>query len=391
VSAALPTLQFQSRPGLIDLAWGHPDPALLPVAALRAAAETALAHYGPEALAYGAPAGPGPLRAWLRDYLAQTEDRPLSGDEILITAGASEGLDQLCTLCTRPGDIVLVEAPSYHLAARILRDHPVELVAVPADEQGLRVDAVAERCAALRRAGRPARLLYTIPTFNNPTGRSLSGERRRALTALAAEAGLLIVEDDVYRALAYDEPAPPSLWSLAPPGTVARLGSFSKTLAPGLRLGWLTADAALVARLADSGLRDSGGGVNHFTALVVAALCAAGEYDANVARLRLAYRERRDALLAALAEYLPAGTRWTRPGGGFFVWVTLPKGRDASALHAAAAAAGVGYLPGARFFLEAPQPETLRLAFTLFDAEPLAEAARRLGQALTPRPRPRPV
>jgi 2-aminoadipate transaminase len=378
----LRTIQLVRRPGIIELGWGHPDAALLPVAEIGHAAATALGRAGAEALTYGADAGAGPLLAWLRERIGRTEGRAPAPDEITITGGISEALDQICTLYARPGDVVLVESPTYHLAVRILRDHPLELIPVPADEAGLRLDLLAATIDRLRRAGRPPRLLYTVPTFHNPTGVSLSAERRAALLKLAADEDLLILEDDAYRELAYDGPAPPSLWSGAPGGTVARMGSFGKSLAPGLRLGWLTADAALVRRLVGGGLRDSGGGPNHFAAMVVAAFCEAGLFEAQVARLRAAYRARRDALLAALAEHLPPGAAWQRPAGGYFIWVTLAEGQDAEALLPRAEAAGVAFLPGTRFYMDGGGQNALRLAFTLYGPEDLAEAARRLGEGL---------
>jgi DNA-binding transcriptional MocR family regulator len=221
-----------------------------------------------------------------------------------------------------------------------------------------------------------------VPTFHNPTGACLAPERRRALVELAAEEGFLIVEDDVYRELAYDAPAPPSLWRLAPPGVVARLGSFAKTLAPGLRLGWITAHPADVARITGGGLLDSGGGLNHFTAVTVGAVCTSGDFDAQVARLRAAYRERRDALAGALREHLPPGCELQAPGGGFFQWVRLPAGLDAAELLPHAEAAGVAYIPGARFHLDGGGANTLRLAFSLYPPAELREAARRLGMAV---------
>ncbi len=375
--------QLVIRPGIIELSWGQPDAKLLPAAKLSRAAEVALAEAGADALAYGANSGPGTLLAWLRARIERTEGRVVAADEIVITADNSEALDQICTLGTRPGDAVLVESPTYHLAARILRDHPLELIPAPVDGEGLNVEAVAAALAALRRAGRQARLLYTIPTFHNPTGVTLSAERRQALVGLAAAEGVLIVEDDVYRELAYDAPAAPSLWSLAPPGTVARLGSFAKSLAPGVRLGWITGPASLVQRIVNSGLRDSGGGANHFAAMVVAAFCGLGLYDDHVAELRAAYRARRDALLGALAAHLPPGVNFTRPGGGFFVWVTLPPGLEAGPLLAVAEAAGLSYIPGSNFHLDGQGRNTLRLAFSLFPPDDLAEGGRRLGQVLS--------
>jgi len=375
----LPTIQLMRRPGIIELGWGHPNAALLPVDGMRQAAAAALDRWGADALNYGADQGAGPLLAWLSDRIAHAEGRTPAPDEIMITGGVSQALDQICTLCAQPGDIALVESPTYHLAIRILRDHPLELISIPADEHGLRIDALAETMAKLRRAGRRARLLYCVPTFHNPTGTSLQSERRAALVALAAAEQLLIIEDDVYRELSYDGPAPPSLWSLAPPDTVVRLGSFAKSLAPGVRLGWLTAGPKVAGRLIGSGLLDSCGGVNHFTSLMVTAFCASGQFDQQIAQLRASYRARRDALLAGLAAYLPPSCTWTTPGGGFFVWVRLPEGMDAAALLPRAEAAGLSYLPGVRFHSAGGGINTLRLAFSLYDPDELVEAARRLG------------
>ena len=375
----LPTIQLIRRPGIIELGWGHPNAALLPVDGMRQAAAHALDRWGADALNYGADQGAGPLLAWLSDRIARTEGRAPDPDEIMITGGVSQALDQICTLCTQPGDIALVESPTYHLAIRILRDHPLELISIPADEHGLRIDALAETIAELRRTGRRPRLLYCVPTFHNPTGASLQAERRAALVELAAAEQMLIIEDDVYRELSYDGPTPPSLWSLAPPDMVVRLGSFAKSLAPGVRLGWLTAGPRVAGRLIGSGLLDSGGGVNHFTSLMVTAFCASDQYDQQIARLRTAYRTRRDALLAGLAAHLPPSCTWTTPGGGFFVWVRLPEGMDAAALLPRAEAAGVAYLPGALFHSGGGGTNTLRLAFSLYDPDELIEAARRLG------------
>jgi 2-aminoadipate transaminase len=367
----LPIVQLVHRPGILDLGWGHPDPAALPVAALRRATDATLTRYGADALAYGAERGPGPLIEWICTRLAHIDARPPDPAEVLITSGASQALDLLCTLMTAPGDTVLVESPTYHLAVRILRDHPLHLVAVPSDADGIDVEALT---TILK--------LYFVPTYHNPTGACLSLERRRALAMIAAEHRFVLVEDDVYRELSYDAPAPPSVWSIAPPGAVVRIASFSKSLAPGLRLGYLTADASLTRRLIGSGLLDSGGGVNPFTALTVAEVCATGDFEATVTRLRAMYRERRDALAQSLRMYLPPGCRFTVPGGGFFQWVELPEGVDAATLLPRAEQTGVSYLPGSRFYLDAARSNTLRLSFSLYPPHQLTEAARRLGEAL---------
>ncbi len=378
----LSDLHATLRPGLIDLGLGHPDPALLPLDAIRRASAQAIARYGAHALGYGYAAGPGPLRDWLRERIAHQEGRAPAGDEIAITGGISHALDQLVTLCTQPGDVVLVESPTYHLAMRILRDRPLKLVAVPGDEHGPQPNALAERIADLKRRGERPRLLYAVPTFNNPTGLCWRDDVRAAMVALAKREGILIVEDDAYRELAYDGAAPTSLWSIAPSGVVARLGSFSKSLAPGMRVGWITAGRDLIARIASSGLLDSGGGPNQFAAMVVAAYCEDGEFDPQVARFREAYRARRNALVQALKAQLPAGCTVHGPAGGFFVWVTLP-GASAQRLLPMAERMGVSFMPGHKFFCDGRDgDDSLRLAFTLYPPEQLEEAAERLGQAI---------
>jgi 2-aminoadipate transaminase len=377
----VPVIQLDLRPNMLEFGWGHPPLDLLPVEAMQRAAAATLARHRGAALTYGNEAGPGTLIEWLAARIGQQEGITPAADELLITGGNSHALDQILTLCTKPGDTVLVESPTYHLAVRILRDHPVRLVAIPTDQEGLVVDALAERLADLRRTGVRPRLLYTIPTFHNPTGHCLSLARRQVLVELAANTNLLLVEDDVYRELAYDEPAPPSLWSLAP-AQVIRMGSFSKSLAPGLRLGWLTAERRRIAQFVQGGLLDSGGGINHFTALVVAELCANGDFDRQVARLCAAYRTQRDTFLAALSEHLPAGASWQRPGGGFFVWVTLSAGLDSATLLPNAEREGVSFLPGTRFFLDGQKSNALRLAFSLYPPVDLREGARRLGRVL---------
>jgi len=380
----LPIVQFVARPGIIDLGWGHPDPELLPTEGLREAASRVFDRYGPDALAYGYAAGPGPLIEWLCRHLGVIDGRAPTPDSVLVTAGNSHALDQVATLLTQPGDCVLVESPTYYLALRILRDHGLELVAVPSDAEGLRVDTLATTTAALRRQGHRVPLLYCVPTFNNPTGISLSPERRRRLVELAAETGLVIVEDDVYRELAYDGPPPPSLWSLGLPGTVVRLGSFSKSLAPGLRAGYLTANKGIVDRFRDAGLLDSGGGVSHFPSLLVAEFARTGEYEANVERLRATYRERRDALVATLSAAVDREAAWQRPAGGYFIWLTLAHGEDARALLKRAESAGTSFMLGETFYVEPEQGDgrSLRIAFTRYPTPTLGEAARRLGSAI---------
>ena len=336
-------------------------------------------------LCYGAVQGPGSLIRQLCAWLGQREGRAIPQERMFIAGGLSQGLDLLCTLYTRPGDAILVDSPTYHLALRVFRDHGLELIPVAGDADGLRPDALADALARLHREHRQARFLYLVPNFGNPTGATLPLARRQAIAALAQEAGLTILEDDVYRHLWFDAPPPPPLSDLAP-DHVIRLGSFSKLLAPGLRVGWLIAPPEVVRRCADSGLLDSGGGVSVTSRRTWwrrswSWVC----FDAHVEMLRAAYRARRDLFCAALARHLPDGCQWQAPGGGFFVWVRLPEGVDAAALLPQAEAAGVSYVPGARFCADGGGKSYIRLAFTLLSPEELEEGAKRLGAVLRQR------
>ncbi len=377
----LPDIQLTLRPGIIELGRGHPDLALLPGAALAQAATLALQQDN-AALAYGAEQGPGRLITQLCTRFEQMEGITPLPEHLCITGGISQALDMLCTLLTRPGDVVLIESPSYHLAPRIFRDHGLTLAPVPCDEQGIRLDLLETLHKTLTLQGRQPRLLYTVPTFNNPTGISLVSERRSALVSFAQHTGLTVVEDDAYRELWFDAPPPTPLYNLTPAGPVIRLGSFSKVLAPGLRLGWMLAAPDIVRGCVGSGLLDSGGGINHFTAHVVAAFLAEGLLEPHIATLRTNYRQRRDLLLGALARYLPDTCTWIPPLGGFFVWLRLPPAVHSAALLPQAEAAGVSYLPGVYCYTGGGGETHLRLACSLLSPADLEEGVRRLATVL---------
>ncbi|MET7399185.1 PLP-dependent aminotransferase family protein [Dactylosporangium sp. NPDC005572] len=364
----MPTIQYAGRPGVLDLSWGHPHPDALPVGDWAAATGAALREFGWQALAYGHEAGPAELAAWLCERLTVTDARAPVPAEVFVTAGASHALELLSTQLVEPGDVVLVDAPTYHLALRVLADRGAELVEVPPDP-----GALEEVVTRLRRAGRTVGLYYLVPTFTNPTGVSLPDPARRSLPVTADRLGLTVVEDDTYRELAYDGPAPPSLWALGDGAPVVRIGSFAKSVAPGLRLGWLTGPPGLVAALVRRGYVDSGGGVNHTVALTMAAFGRSGGFDRHVASVVRRYRGHRDALVAALhAE----GVACPVPAGGWFAW--LP---GAPALPAAEAA-GVSFLPGRVFFASGGPDDHVRLSFSMLGPADLAEAARRLAPLL---------
>lgn len=370
----LPVIQYVGAEGVLDLGWGHPDPTLLPIEAWARSTSEAVRAAGWTALTYGYATGPGPLLEWLTVHIGAVDGRAPEPAELFVTAGASQGLELAATVLARPGDVVLVDSPTYHLALRVLADHGVELRAAPTDAEGIDPAATARLVGDLRAAGRQVPMLYTVPTFNNPSGASMPVPRRREL--VDALDGVTIVEDDTYRELAYDGPAPPSLWSLAPSGVV-RLGSFAKTVAPGLRLGYLTADASFVRRLASRGYVDSGGCVNHTSAMALAHFATSGGYEAHVSALREAYRQRRDALVAALRAAAP-GVEFAVPAGGWFLWLRVP---DAASLARRARERGVGLLSGERFHVDGGGRHHLRASFSMYGPADLAEAARRFARA----------
>jgi DNA-binding transcriptional MocR family regulator len=379
VIPARPITQFVSRPGILDLGWGHPAPDALPVAAWATATVSTLERYGSAALAYGHPHGPGPLVDWLIRRIGNTDPRGCAPAEMFITAGASHALDLLISMLTEPGDIVLVDAPTYHLALRVITDHGVDVLPAPTDIAGIEPEMTARLVGGVRRAGRRVRLLYTVPTYANPTGASLPEPRRRDLVDLARHEQLTIIEDDTYRELTYDGTVPRSLWSLASADEVVRIGSFAKTVAPGLRLGWINSDGALIDRLADRGYVDSGGGVNHTVALTMATFGESGAYDRHLAQIRPRYRGQRDALVDGLRDEVPDVTN---PAGGWFVWIRLPPGLSGCHLLPIAESHGVSFLDGGRFFPDGRGDDHVRLAFSMLAPADLTEAAHRFGAAL---------
>lgn len=377
------TVQFVERPGIIDLSLGQPDPVLLPVSDLQLATHATLDAYGPEAIGYGYPAGSGPLVEWVCERLAATDSRAPRPSEVLVTAGTSQALDQVMTLLCEPGDVVLVESPTYHLAVRIFRDHPVRLMAVPSDADGLSVDALEHLVAQLRQQGMAPRLLYTVPTHHNPTGQSLGLKHRIRIVDLAVREGITVVEDDAYRELAFEGLSPPSLWSLDPGSAVIRLGTFSKSIAPGLRVGFLTANKDIVARFANGGLLDSGGGNSHFVGMVVSTFGRSGAYARTVGRFVAAYAARLKALLDPLKESSLDDLSWTTPAGGYFTWLTFGEAIDTQQLLRTAEGLGTSFALGTNFYVNRDGGENCaRLAFTRYDEQSLHDAGRLIVRAI---------
>ncbi|MGW3181559.1 aminotransferase-like domain-containing protein [Kitasatospora sp. NPDC001119] len=366
-------LELTARPEVISFAGGLPAPELFDVAGLRAAYDHVLATAPHRVLQYSTTEGDPALRAAVAERLG-SRGLPTPADDLLVTSGSQQALTLVSTALLAPGDTVLVENPTYLAALQCFAFAGARVVPVPSDEDG--VDPVA--LARLVASERP-RLLYLVPNFQNPTGRTLPVERRRAVAEVAARHGLWIVEDDPYGELRFDGTPLPWIASLdAAADRTVLLGSLSKTMSPGMRLGWLRAPAELrracttVKQTTDlhSSTVDQAAAARYLTH---------ADLDAHLTRVRAAYRERRDALLDGLPHALPHGSTWNRPDGGMFVWVRLPDGHDATALLPRAAAHDVAYVPGAPFFADRPDPATLRLSFTGHPAEAIREGLTRLA------------
>ncbi|MGR4883262.1 PLP-dependent aminotransferase family protein [Streptomyces sp. LARHCF249] len=368
-------LALTERPGVISFAGGLPAPELFDTEGLRAAYDAAFAASARRALQYSTTEGAPELREAVARR-ATARGLPAGADDVLVTTGSQQALTLLTTTLVEPGDVVLVENPTYLAALQCFGMAGARVVAVPCDAQGLIPEALEEIVARDR-----PKLLYTVPTFQNPTGRTLPGARRAAVAEIAARRGLWLIEDDPYGELRYEGAEVP--WLAAHPGAedrTALLGSFSKIMAPGLRLGWLRAPAAL-RRAAVVAKQAADLHTSTVDQLAAAHYLAAVDLDAHVATVRTAYRARRDALLAGLAEALPAGSAWNRPEGGMFVWARLPEGHDATALLETALTHDVAFVPGSPFFTGAPDPRTLRLSFTTHTPEEITEGLARLGRA----------
>ena len=381
--ALLPSLLISIPEGVIDLGWGHPSPRLHPTDMLRRATDIVLADGAPIPLQYGATQGYGPLLHSLAEFLSAQDSytSPVSPQELFLTAGASQAIDHTTTLFTQTGDTVFVEEPTYYLIQSIFEDHGLKVVGVPTDNDGLRMDAL-EAMLADRSVPAP-KMLYIIPTYQNPSGSVLPADRRSKLVELAQQHGFLVLADEVYNLLHYGKPPPPPIASFdtSEEGCVISLGSFSKILGPGLRTGWLQARPPMIQRFATAGLTISGGGLNHFTSTLVHAVLEQGMLQDNIAILRSTYGERVSAMTAALRKHLGDVVDFTAPGGGYFFWLTFNDGTNTDALLPIAQEHGVNYRPGTAFSAQGAFTNAIRLAFALYEPDMLAEGIHRIAAA----------
>ncbi|MEU4039999.1 PLP-dependent aminotransferase family protein [Streptomyces collinus] len=367
-------LAVTARPEVINFAGGLPAPELFDQEGIAAAFREVLELTPAQALQYSTTEGEPALRTALAARVT-AQGLPTAPDDLLVTTGSQQALSLLATALIEPGDTVLVESPCYLAALQVFALAGARVVSVPGDEDG--VDPAALEEAVLRE--RP-KLLYLVPTFQNPTGRTMPAPRRRAVAAVAARQGVWIVEDDPYGELRYDGERVP--WIAAHPGAedrVVLLGSLSKVMAPGLRLGWLRAPAELRRACA---VAKQAADLHTPTVNQLAAARYLDVLDTHVARVRAVYGERRDAMLAGLPGALPEGSVWTRPEGGMFLWARLPDSYDTTALLPQVVRQDVAYVPGAPFYAADPDRSTLRLCFVTQTPQEIGEGLRRLGRGL---------
>jgi DNA-binding transcriptional MocR family regulator len=380
------TFDGAPAPGVINFGVGQPSPDLLPVDLLRTASADFMAHAHALELNYGERQGDEGFRTALAGFLTSSYEHPVSAGSLLVTGGNSQALDFICGHFAKEGDTVFIEEPSYFLAHRIFSDHGLQVVGIPMDEDGLIIDALVKKLAIHRPV-----LLYTIPSYHNPTGKTLSGERREALARLSLEHDFLVVADEVYQLLNYFDKPPAAMGTMTDRGNILSLGSFSKIMAPGLRLGWIQTSDGLMQRLLDTGVINSGGSFNHFTSHVVRHAIELGLQGSLLQHLRTSYGQRLETMDLALHRHLGSLAGWARPCGGYFFWLEFDRTVDTTELRTHAARFKTGFQPGAVFSCTGGLNNCLRLSFAHYGTDDIAEGVARLGALLIDLPHSRTV
>lgn len=385
-SAIRELFKLLGKPGIISFAGGFPDSAVFDVAGLRAASEHVLADDPGPALQYGATEGFDPLREQLAQVMATRGVRGVAAEDLIVTTGSQQALDLVGKVLVEPGQPAIVEAPTFLATIQCFRLYGADLISVPIDGDGVRVDEL----EALIKQHRP-RFVYLIPTFGNPSGAMLTRERRKRVLELAVQYETVVVEDDPYGELYFDAPPPPSLLALSHevPGSrdwLVHCGSLSKILSPGLRLGWMVAPPALLSR-AVMCKQFSDAHTSTFAQAVAARYLASGRLPASLRNARAIYGSRAGVMCQALRDKLGAAVDFVAPRGGFFVWARLTGAdggpRDSTALARTAVERGVAFVPGVPFFCTDPDSSTFRLSFATVGEDRIREGVDRLAMALT--------
>lgn len=371
------TTQANVPADIINFGIGQPSFDILPTELIHKAAEHRLSQRDPSYLNYGFEQGDGPLRNGLAQFLTDGYDLPVTAAQLLITVGASHAIDLICNNLTKPGDVIFVEEPTFFLILGLFRDYDLEIVPIPLNNGGIDIDVLEEKLARYQ-----PKFLYTIPSFQNPTSINLSQERRQKIVELSQQHDFLIVADEVYHLLNYTVVPPPSFAVFLDSERVFSIGSFSKILAPGLRLGWIHTSPKLMQRILQKGLLASGGGFNHFTSGIVRSVVELGWQKQFLDELKQIYQQRIEVLNKALHQHLPTTVKFNKPEGGYFFWLTLPEGIDGKRLLKTAVPHKVGFQPGVNFSSRGDFTNCIRLSFAFYHEAELIEGAQRLARAL---------
>ena len=375
-SAIRDIFKLLGKPGMISFAGGNPSNSALEPDVVRGLACEAIDRYGTNALQYGGTEGLPGLRAGIADYLRSTAGVRCTADNILPVQGSSQAFDLLLKALINPGDVILVESPTFLGAIQAMRIYKAQLVAMPMDEGGVIIEEVEK----LVQKHHP-KMMYIIPTFQNPTGRTLLLERRKALAEMAAKYGFVIAEDDPYRDLRYTGEALPSISSFDEEGWVVYMSSFSKYIAPGLRVGAAAVPHAGLLRKMVIGKQSSDVHSPILTQAIVELYLEKGLLPGHLDRICGEYRAQMEAMLEGFACF-PEGTKHTVPQGGLFVWAELPEGMNATDALNRAVAQNVAFVPGTHFYPEGGHENTLRLNFSMQTLERIREGMERLGRAI---------
>jgi 2-aminoadipate transaminase len=369
-------LSLAGATDVITFSGGFPDPATFPTEVLSGIAGELIARDAAVALQYSATEGLAGVRDYVSGRLAAAEGRAPGAGELMITSGGIDCMELVAKSYVDPGDVVAMEAPTYLGGIMAFRGYEADVRGIPVDNDGLRVDLLVDLLAG----GLRPKILYTIPDYQNPTGLSMTGERRQELVALARRYGFLILEDVAYRELGFELAPPPSLWSLAP-DVVVQAGTFSKIFSPGFRMGWAAGPAEIISTLVVA-KQNSDQCAGALGQRMLEEYGRGGHLDRQLVKSRALYARRAALMAEALTAHMPAGTTWTTPAGGFYIWVTAPDGVDTVALSAAARARKVAYVPGRPFYPGDAGATQIRLAYSRVADDLIDEGVRRIGDVL---------
>jgi 2-aminoadipate transaminase len=384
-SAIRELLKLTNRPGLISFAGGLPDPGVFPIKEIAEIIDETLTVEPQLALQYGLTAGNPKLRKALAKW-ERTQGLKLNEENVIITTASQQGLELVSKIFIDPGDTVIVELPSYLGGLNAFTSYRADLVGIPMDDEGMRIDLLRDKLKALSDGGKMPKFIYTVPDFQNPAGVTMSTSRRRQLLELCYEHQRPLVEDTPYRELRFEGKSPPDLLSLDDRGHVISLHTFSKILFPGMRLGWAIGNQEIITKM-ELAKQSMDLCTPSFTQAVVRRYIERGLLDQQIKRIIEVYRKKRNTMLTALETYMPKvpGIHWTRPEGGLFLWVTLPEGIDTEEMFTAAVERNVAYVIGKAFCADGSGENSMRLNFSFPKEEEITEGIRRLAEVVKAR------